>query len=121
AFGAVAIATTAVGLGVWGLVVGTYAGAFVQAVLSWSLVGWRPERRLVSFAMWRELAGYGRHVIAAEALRVGQGEARAALIGRFVSTAALGQFGYALRVAVQPAGIMVNALSYVLMPALSRI
>src|SRR5581483_8009374 len=108
-------------LGVWGLVIGTYAGVLAQVALSWSLVRWRPQRRLVSVAMWRELARYGRHVLASEGIRIGHAEIRAALIGRFLSAAALGQFGYALRVAVQPVGIMVNAISYVLMPALARI
>ena len=121
AFGAVAIATTALGLGVWGLVAGTYAGVVVQVTLGWTLVRWRPNLRLASFAMWRELARFGRHVVASEAVRVANSESRTVLIGRFLGPAALGQFGYAMRIAFAPVVIVVSAVSYVLMPAFSRI
>lgn len=121
AFGVVAIVGGALGHGVWALVWGTYAGVVVQVVLSWTFVRWRPRRRLVSYAMWRELASYGRHVVAAEGVRLANIEARTLMIGRFVGTSALGQYSYAFRVAGQPLAVLVNTLAYVLMPALSRI
>jgi PST family polysaccharide transporter len=120
-FGAVAVATTAVGLGVWGLVTGTYAGVAAQAALSWSLVRWRPRLQLVSFAMWRELARFGRHVVASEAVRLVNAESRTAFIGRFLGAATLGQYTYAVRIALQPISLVVESVAYVLMPALSRI
>ena len=49
--------------------------------------------------MWRELVGYGRHVFVATAvLHLGELGANA-IIGRFLGTASLGQFRYALRLA----------------------
>jgi O-antigen/teichoic acid export membrane protein len=120
-FGATAIAATAVGLGVWGLVAGTYAGVAAQAVTSWLLVRWRPRLELVSFAMWRELARFGRHVIASDAVRLVNAESQTALIGRVLGTAMLGQWTYAFRIALQPLALIVESVAYVLMPAFSRI
>jgi len=121
AFAAVAIAGSAMGAGVWALVAGAYAGVLTRLVLAWAMVRWRPKLRLVSFAMWRELAGFGRHVVASEGIQVGYSQSQTALIGRFVGTAALGQFGYALRLAMQPVGVLINGIAYVLLPALARI
>ena len=67
-FGAVAIATTAAGLGVWGLVLGNYAQFTTMAVSSWVLGRWRPRMQLASVAMWRELVAFGRHVMASNVL-----------------------------------------------------
>jgi O-antigen/teichoic acid export membrane protein len=106
---------------VWGLVIGTYAGVAAQAVVSWSFVRWRPRLQHVSFAMWRELAGFGRHVVTSEAVRLVNAESRTALIGRFLGAGTLGQYTYAFRIALQPIALVVESAAYVLMPAFSRI
>src|SRR5207253_1734849 len=69
ALGVVSAFTLAHGFGVWGLVLGSYAHGVTRLVLTWSLVGWRPQLSRVSLAMWRELARYGRHVLASEILK----------------------------------------------------
>ena len=120
-FGVTAVVGGLAGQEVWALVGATYAAVIVQTLLSWMFVRWRPRLRLVSFGMWRELARYGRHVIASEALRVAQAEALTVVIGRFLGTAALGQYAYAFRIARQPLWLFTVPASYVLMPALSRI
>jgi PST family polysaccharide transporter len=121
ALGAGAVIATANGLGVWGLVIGYYAAAVVEVVLSWGLVGWRPRLRTASIGMWRELIAYGRYVLAGiAALRVGE-QIPVLLIGRAVGTAALGQFRYASRIGTVPLSLIVQAASYVLFPALARI
>lgn len=120
-FGITAILGGAAGYGVWALVIATYAAVTVQVVLSWAFVHWRPRLSLVSFAMWRELARFGRHVVASEALIVAQTESLTLLIGRFLGTASLGQYAYALRIARQPMWLITVPTSYVLLPALSRI
>jgi O-antigen/teichoic acid export membrane protein len=120
-FGATAIPLAAVGLGAWALVCGSYAGLAVQALLSFALIDWRPARALASVAMWRELAAFGRHVVVSEGLRIVQLQSRVLLIGRFLGAGALGQYTYAFRLASQPVGVLVAAVGYVLMPALSRI
>jgi O-antigen/teichoic acid export membrane protein len=118
---AAGIAATASGLGVWGLVIGVYAGVVTQAVLSWAFVGWRPSFDLVSFSMWRELARFGRHVIVSEGIRRLNAEGRTAVVGRGLGSALLGQYALAYRLGVQPISILVNGVSYVLLPALARI
>ncbi|HYH61148.1 MAG TPA: oligosaccharide flippase family protein [Solirubrobacterales bacterium] len=121
AFGIAAVIATSHGLGAWGLVIGQYAAHTLEVFLCWGLAKWRPQLRLASFGMWRELVGYGRHVLAASAiLRVGE-QADSLWLGRFLGTAALGQFRYAMRVASTPYWALVAGASFVLFPAFSRI
>ena len=71
--------------------------------------------------MWRELVRFGRHVIAAGIVqRVGE-QADRVLVGRFVSTSALGQYQYALRLAMAPFEATLAVASHVLFPAFARI
>jgi O-antigen/teichoic acid export membrane protein len=121
AFGITGVVLTANGFGVWGLVLAQYASVLVNALLSWGLVRWRPQLRLASFAMWRELIAYGRHTIAATTvIRVGE-EIPVLLLGRFTGAAALGQFRYGRRIASLPLAMLMAAASYVLFPAFARI
>jgi PST family polysaccharide transporter len=121
AFAAAAIVAMANGMGVWGLVIGNYVQIAVDAALTWALARWRPRPRLASLAMWRELVRFGRHVIAAGIVqRVGE-QADRVLVGRFVSTSALGQYQYALRLAMAPFEATLAVASHVLFPAFARI
>jgi PST family polysaccharide transporter len=121
AFGVVGIVLTANGLGVWGLVLAQYASFLVAALLSWGLISWRPQLRLASFAMWRELISYGRHTIAAATvIRVGE-EIPVLILGRFTGAATLGQLRYGRRIASLPLAMIMAAASYVLFPAFARI
>ena len=71
--------------------------------------------------MWRELVRFGRHVIAAGIVqRVGE-QADRVLVGRFVGTASLGQYQYALRLAMAPFEATLAVASHVLFPAFARI
>ncbi len=120
-FGVSAVIAAAAGLGAWSLVIGQYAGFAIDAILAWALVRWRPRWSQVSFSMWRELVGYGRHVFVATAiLHIGE-QVSTALVGRLLGTAALGQFRYALRLAGTPFSLLLAGAAYVLFPAFSRI
>jgi PST family polysaccharide transporter len=121
AFAAGSIVAAAAGMGVWALIIGTYAQATVNVVAAWALASWRPHPKLATIATWRELARFGRPVLGAELIRRVVSEIPVVAIGRFVGTAALGQFTYASRVASQPIGAMVNVGGYVLLPAFSRL
>lgn len=121
AFGIGSIIAAAYGLGAWSLVIGTYAAESTQLIGSWALAQWRPRPRLASFAMWRELAGFGRFVIAGEFIRRLGGEVPNLLLGRFVGTGAIGQYRYATRVGTTPLGLIINAGAYVLLPAFARV
>jgi PST family polysaccharide transporter len=71
--------------------------------------------------MWRELVAFGRHVMTSNMLLRISGMLQTALIGRLFGTDTLGQFRYGGRVIGSPLGALMNAGSYVLYPALSRI
>lgn len=121
AFGVTAVITTANGMGVWGLVLGNYAQYSCMVVMAWLLVRWRPHPRLASLAMWRELVGFGRHVVVSGIVGRVSGGIGTAVIGRALGTPSLGQMRYANRMSSAPLGMLINAGSYVLYPAFSRI
>jgi O-antigen/teichoic acid export membrane protein len=120
-FGTAAVVATANGWGVWGLVLGSYVSSAVEVVLAWAFVRWRPRLRLASFKTWRSLAAFGRHVIAADVVMSIGDKADSIVVGRVLSTAALGQYRYAWRVAVIPLAAVVNVGAYVLYPAFAAI
>lgn len=121
AFGVAAVIGTANGLGAWGLVIGTYAFSVTDLILAWGFARWRPNLRLASFGLWRELVGYGRHILLATAiLRVGE-QADTLWLGRFLGTAPLGQYRYGFRLASTSYLSLVAGASYVLFPAFARI
>jgi O-antigen/teichoic acid export membrane protein len=121
AFGVSSVIATANGMGVWGLVIGYYALAGTEFLLSWVLAPIRPRPSLVSFSLWRELAGYGRHVLAATVILRVSDQADTGIVGRFLSTSALGQYRYAFRLAATPYWTLLAGASYVLFPAFARI
>ncbi len=121
-FGTVAVVCAAQGLGPWSLVIGNYAGFAVSSTLAWALIRWRPKRSQISFAMWRELVSYGRHIFASTAiLQLGEQVADTAIVGRGLGTAALGQYRYAFRIAATPFQLLLAGASYVVFPAFARI
>lgn len=120
AFGGAAIGACSVGLGAWGLLLGSYASATVLAILSWTLVRWRPRLMLASFAVWRQLASFGRHVLASEILARGGTVAETTLVGRFLGPGPLGQYRYGYRLASQPLAAWVNIAAFVLLPSFCR-
>jgi O-antigen/teichoic acid export membrane protein len=121
AFGTCAVVATSKGMGAWGLVIGQYGGAIADAGFSWAMVSWRPQLRLVSYRMWRELVSYGRHVLVATILLNVGSQADTLLLGRFIGSGPLGQYRYAFRLATTPYWMLLSAASYVLFPAFSRI
>ncbi|MBS1679500.1 MAG: oligosaccharide flippase family protein [Actinobacteria bacterium] len=124
--GVIALGTSAIiaasnGLGAWSMVIGYYAAALIDAILSWALVNWRPDFRKASIGMYRELVGYGRHVLASiMVLRLNE-EIPVILLGRFVGSNPLGQYRYAERMSSTSLLVVIQSASYVLFPALSRI
>lgn len=121
AFGVASVIAAANGLGAWSLVIGQYAGFTIDVLLAWSLVRWRPRWSGASFSMWRELVGYGRHILVATAVLQAGGQLSTAVVGRALGTSTLGQFRYAVRVASAPFSMLLAGAAYVLFPAFSRI
>ncbi len=120
-YGAVTGVVAALGFGVWSLVIGRYSAIVVELVVIWALVGWRPQRSAISFAMWRSLAQYGRHIFAASFLSQSRSSVVTAMLGRFVGIGAVGQFRYANTMASLPRSTWVVSSSYVVFPAFARI
>jgi PST family polysaccharide transporter len=119
-FAAVAITLAALGYGVWSLVAGTYASYLTLLVGVWLLAGWRPGRSRASLAVWRELARYGFPLVAGNLAAKLRQLAEAVVVGRFLGTAALGQYRYGLRIARVPVNAMIEVVANALFPAFSR-
>jgi PST family polysaccharide transporter len=121
ALGVVSAIALSEGLGPWGLLLGLYAHALVRIVLSWAFVAWRPTLRRASFGMWRELVGYGRHVLTAAFLQQSTSAMIILLVGRFIGAASLGQYRFGSRIATSATAPVLSASAYVLFPAFARI
>jgi O-antigen/teichoic acid export membrane protein len=121
AYAAAAIATLAGGLGLWGLVIATYAAAAARTTTVWVVSGWRPSFDLVSWEMWRSLSRYGRPVVLSSFFDEVGRAGSTAVVGRLLNISALGQFRSAQRLVLQPNAAIVYGSAYVLLPAFSRI
>jgi PST family polysaccharide transporter len=121
AYGLAATIMLSYGWGIWALVAASYIAGVVRVSSAWLLNRWRPNLRLASFEMWRELARFGRHVVASEFLREISTIGNIAILGRALGPAALGQFRFGQRIATQIATPVSVASAYVLYPALARI
>jgi O-antigen/teichoic acid export membrane protein len=120
-YGAAAIAALAGGLGLWGLVLATYASACTQTLVVWLLARWRPSFSLVSWQMWRSLSSYGRPVLLSSLLREVGFSGSIAVVGRAFGTSDLGRFRSAQRFVLQANSAIVFGSAYVLLPAFARI
>ena len=121
AFAAVSIVACAGGAGIWGLVAGTYASEVVEVAAAWAFARFLPRPRLVSWAMWREIAAFARPVLGSEILRRIATQMDVIMLGRFTSAATLGQYRNGLRLAAQPGQAFVDVGAYVLLPTLAHI
>ncbi|TVY99736.1 hypothetical protein EAS64_41580 [Trebonia kvetii] len=120
-YATVAIGLAALGWGVWSMVAGTYASYTAWVISLWTLTSWRPGRGHASFAIWRELARYGFPLaLAMIGYRV-RTAVESLVVGRFLSTAALGFFRYGQRIALIPQIGIIQVGATTLFPAFSRI
>ncbi|MFI5783603.1 oligosaccharide flippase family protein [Nocardia sp. NPDC051570] len=120
-FAAVSVALAACGFGVWSMVAGTYVSYAVWVVTVWWLAGWRPGQGHASFRLWRELARYGSPVVVNMLGARIQTSVEAAVVGRGLSSAALGYYRYGQRIAQIPGRFIVEVGATSLFPAFSRI
>jgi PST family polysaccharide transporter len=120
-YAAVAIVLAALGWGVWSMVVGSYASYITWVGSLWMLTSWRPGRGHASFALWRELARYGFPLALAMIGYRARTAVESLVVGRFLSTAALGFFRYGQRMALIPQMGIIQVGATTLFPAFSRI
>jgi O-antigen/teichoic acid export membrane protein len=121
AYGTAAISALAGGLGLWGLVLATYAAAAARTTVVWVVSGWRPSFDLVSWDMWRSLSRYGRPVVLSSLFSELGNAGNTAVVGRMLNTSVLGQFRSAQRLVQQSNSAIIYGSAYVLLPAFSRI
>ncbi len=116
-FAAVTITLASLGFGVWSLLIGTYASYVAMAVAVWLLYPWRPG---TGACLLQAVARAGEVrvplVAGSFATKIRQ-LVEAVVVGRFLSTAALGYYRYGLRIARVPANALIEIVSYALFPA----
>jgi len=87
------------GYGVWSFVIPPLLVDPLEVLLNWRLHPWRPRLRL-DLQHWREIAGYGKHVLGADVLRYLMDNTDYWTVGRVLGTAALGVYAFAFRQAM---------------------
>ena len=120
-YAVVSICLAVLGWGVWSMVAGTYASYIAWVVSLWMLTSWRPGRGHASFALWRELARFGFPLALAMIGYRLRTAVESVVVGRFLSTAALGFFRYGQRIALIPQMGIIQVGATTLFPAFSRI
>jgi O-antigen/teichoic acid export membrane protein len=111
----------ALGLGLWGLVLATYAAACARTLSIFTLSGWRPSFQLISWDVWLSLSRYGRPVVLSSLLREAGFAGTTAFVGRALGTADLGRFRAAQRAVLQISTAVIFGGNYVLLPVLARV
>jgi lipopolysaccharide exporter len=114
--GATSLALAFAGWGVWSLVIGQLVGAAVQSALGWIVVPWRPNLRLASFEVVRELIRYGRFVSATNVLNLANNTLDNVVVGRLLGTGALGFYSVAFRLADFPNTVIAHIVGRVMFP-----
>ncbi|MFF2549769.1 oligosaccharide flippase family protein [Nocardia sp. NPDC058058] len=120
-FAVVSVVLAIFGFGVWSMVIGSYASYVVWVITVWWLARWRPGRGRASIKLWRELARYGSPVVVNMLGSRVQSTVEAAVVGRGLSSAALGHYRYGQRIAQIPVRFIVEVGAFSLFPAFARI
>ena len=120
-FAVVSVTLAALGLGVWSLVIGTYASSTVWVGTLWWLCDWRPSRGKTDFKLYREMVRYGLPMAISLFADHSVKSVQAIVTGRFLSVNSLGLFRYSERMAQIPVGAIVEVGANSLFPAYSRI
>lgn len=120
-FAVVSVTMALLGFEVWSLVAGTYASYVAWLIAVWSISDWRPGRGRASFAMWRELSRFGLPLVAGFVGARGQQLVESVVVGRLLSTTALGHYRYGVRISRIPVSAILEIVANALFPAFSRI
>lgn len=120
-FATTSITLAVLGLGVWSLVLGSYASTSVYILLLWWLCDWRPGRGTADRAMYSELFRYGSPLAAAAFLDQTVQGIQSIVTGRLLGVQSLGLFRYGDRLAGLPVNAIVDIGANALFPAYARI
>lgn len=109
------------GTGIWSIILGILAGAIVRTVALWLLSDWHPVVARPSYVAARELAIYGRHIVAVNIMFLSRMKADQMAIAVLMGEAALGAYFVAARIPeIVIFGVNV-AITTVVFPIFSRI
>jgi O-antigen/teichoic acid export membrane protein len=120
-FALVSVTMALLGFGVWSLVAGSYASYLAWLIAVWTISDWRPGRGRATFAMWRELARFGFPLVAGFVGARTQQMVESIVVGRGLSTTALGHYRYGVRISRIPVNAILEIVANALFPAFSRI
>jgi O-antigen/teichoic acid export membrane protein len=117
----VAVSLALLGAGVWSLVIGALVSSGSQTVWQYALLR-HPLRPVLRWKPYQEICSYGMRLSGAYLLDYVGSSLDTFTVGRFASTAVVGQYSRAYYLAVQPFRVyLTQALTLVLFPHLSRI
>jgi O-antigen/teichoic acid export membrane protein len=117
----VAIGLALLGAGVWSLVIGALVSSASQAVWQYALLR-HPVRPVLRWKPYQEVCGYGMRLSGAHLLDYVGSSLDTFTVGRFASTAVVGQYSRGYYLAFQPFhSYLAQALTAALFPHLSRI
>lgn len=106
------------GFGVWALVAQYLFDAFVDTVVLWFTVKWRPTREF-SFSRLRRLANFGWKMLASQLLNTGYNELRSLIIGRVYSPTDLSYYNQGVKYPKTIVSNVSTSIDSVLLPAMS--
>lgn len=119
-YGIVAVTLALAGHGVWALVWGTVAQAFLGAVLATRCVR-HPLRLGVQRAALRDLTGFGSGAALNQLVNYGARSADNLLVGSLLGPGALGLYSRAYNLMMLPLSSMASAMGSALYPAMSEV
>jgi O-antigen/teichoic acid export membrane protein len=120
-FAAVSVSAAALGLGVWSMVLGSYASSLVWVLTLWWICDWRPRRGRASYRLWRELAAFGFPLVLGMVGDRAQKLTQAVVTGSVLGATDLGLQRYGERIARIPVMGLVEVSSVSLFPAFTRL
>ena len=118
--GIAAVTVAALDGGAWAIITQYVVGTTVTTLLVWMRSAWRP-RFAFSFASLRDLGGFSIYMLGHRMLFYLQMNGDRFLIGRFLSTSALGIYAVAYNTMLVPASKLGGPIQRVFSPAFSRI
>lgn len=117
--GVVSIVLAVQGAGVWALVVGLLAGKAASNVALWVASPWRPSWHF-RWGDIREISRFSGNLSAFQFFSYFHEAGDKFIVGRFVSTTALGYYGFGYRLLLNPVKAVLSVSRGVLFPAFSR-
>jgi PST family polysaccharide transporter len=118
--GIVGVAMALAGYGAWSLVGQQIASAAISVVMLWAVTPWRPSRQFSS-QDFRQLFGFGFHVVGADMLNFFSRNVDRLLIGVFMGKVAVGFYGTGYRILDTSQALLINAARKLIFPTFSRL